>query len=187
MAEVKRVTIDGLRYFKTKQDAANDAKFVAKETGKSLLLDTEATRLSGMETGAQVNVIETVKVNDVPLTVTSGTSGTKAVNIDLSEYAKSADLTTVYRVMGTVANYADLPANASVGDVYNITNADSTNGIKAGDNVVKTSTGWDNLAGITDLSAYLTIAAAGTTYVAQSDITAVTNAEIDELFDDGDD
>ncbi|MBQ3442777.1 MAG: hypothetical protein IJG33_05980 [Selenomonadaceae bacterium] len=49
------------------------------------------------------------------------------------------------KVKGSVANFAALPSNAQVGDMYNVTNAggQDENGvpIKAGDNVVKTSTG----------------------------------------------
>jgi len=52
---------------------------VDKVTGKSLISDTEITRLGGMETGAQVNVIEGVQVNGVDLTPTN-----KKVNVDIS-------------------------------------------------------------------------------------------------------
>lgn len=54
-----------------------------KEAGKGLSTEdyttAEKTKLSGIDTNAQVNVIETVKVDGVALTPTS-----KAVNIDLS-------------------------------------------------------------------------------------------------------
>ena len=52
---------------------------VDKVIGKSLISDTEITRLSGMETGAQANVIEGVQVNGVDLTPTN-----KKVNVDIS-------------------------------------------------------------------------------------------------------
>lgn len=59
------------------------ANKVDKEAGKVLssndYTDTEKTKLSGIAANAQVNVIETVKVNGTALTPTS-----KAVNIDLS-------------------------------------------------------------------------------------------------------
>ncbi|MBQ3337578.1 MAG: hypothetical protein IJG80_09265 [Selenomonadaceae bacterium] len=104
--------------------------------------------------GVQENVIETIKVNNTALTVTN-----KAVNIDLTPYALKTDIAGGLRVKGSVANYAALPANATVGDMYNITNAGGTdeNGvaIKAGDNVVKTETGWDNFGGTVDLSNYV--------------------------------
>lgn len=60
---------------------------VDKVTGKSLISDTEITRLGGMETGAQVNVIESIKVNNVALEITG-----KAVNIDLSSYYTKTEI-----------------------------------------------------------------------------------------------
>ena len=104
--------------------------------------------------GVQENVIETVKVNGTALTVTA-----KAVNIDLTDYALKSDIAGGLRVKGSVANFAALPSNATVGDMYNVTTAGGTdeNGvaIKAGDNVVKTETGWDNFGGTVDLSNYV--------------------------------
>ena len=55
---------------------AKDADVVKKETGKSLIADTKITKLDGIAEGAQVNVLESVKVNGSPLTITN-----KAVDI----------------------------------------------------------------------------------------------------------
>ena len=59
---------NGLLYFW--QKITN--KFVAKEVGKGLssndFTTAEKTKLSGIETGAEVNTIETVKVNGSALT-----------------------------------------------------------------------------------------------------------------------
>lgn len=56
------------------------ATFVAKETGKGLSTNdyttTEKTKLGGIATGAQVNVIESIKVNNTAQAVDN-----KAVNI----------------------------------------------------------------------------------------------------------
>lgn len=52
------------RYTKTEADG----KFVAKETGKSLVSDTLITKLEGVAEGAQANVIEAIKVNGTKLT-----------------------------------------------------------------------------------------------------------------------
>lgn len=134
-----------------------------------LMSKADRSKLEGVAANAQVNVIESVKVNGTAVSVTD-----KAVNIDLSgyatdseleQYAKKTDISTAFRYKGTVENYAKLPTNAELGDVYNITASDSTNNIKAGDNVVWNGTEWDNLSGILDL-----------------DIEEVTNAEIDALF-----
>lgn len=66
-------------------------------------------------------------------------------------------LTATYRFKGSVQNYADLPTTyLSVGDVYNIVNADPEHDIEAGDNVAWTGEVWDKLGGNVDLSAYYT-------------------------------
>lgn len=73
--------------------AWGEGKFVAKETGKGLstndYTNADKTKLNGVATGAQANKIESVKVNGTALTPDSS----KAVNVDLSAYAKSADVT----------------------------------------------------------------------------------------------
>lgn len=60
-------------YAKT-ADVARD--YVAKETGKRLMTEAEGTKLEGIEAGAQVNKIESVKVGGTALEITE-----KAVNI----------------------------------------------------------------------------------------------------------
>lgn len=66
-------------------------------------------------------------------------------------------IASVFRYKGTVNTYADLPASGmEVGDVWNVVTADSTHGIKAGDNLAWNGSTWDALAGEIDLSAYAT-------------------------------
>lgn len=66
-------------------------------------------------------------------------------------------VSSVYKFKGSVENYSDLPTSGNeVGDVWDIINADPTNNIKAGDNVVWTGTTWDNLGGMVDLTNYYT-------------------------------
>ena len=124
------------------------------------MTETEGTKLAGIAEKAQVNVIETVKVNNSALTPDG-----KAVNIDLSGYALKTDLSSVYKVKGTIEAVANLPASAEVGDVYNISTAFTNNGknYPAGTNVVYVATEgdqqggkWDALGGVTDLSTYST-------------------------------
>lgn len=79
MAVSKQTVLNALGKFKELQDSQNNEKFVAQEAGKGLISDAELTKLGGISAGAQVNVIETVKVNGTALTVTN-----KGVNIDLS-------------------------------------------------------------------------------------------------------
>lgn len=147
-----------------------DTTYTAATASKDgLMSKTDKSKVDGVEAGAQANVIESVQVNGTALEVTS-----KGVNIDLSgytptsalaEYAKKTDITAVFRYKGTVTAYSALPTDAEVGDVYNITAADQTNHIKAGDNVVWNGTEWDNLSGILEM-----------------DITKISNDEIDTLF-----
>ena len=132
--------------------AVKEATKVDKVEGKGLseadYTNTEKTKLQGVAEGAQVNVLEAVKVNGEALEITE-----KGVNIDLSEYAKSADYTTALLYKGTVATYAELPADGQkVGDMYNVTAADPSHDLNAGENVAWNGTGWDNLGGVTDLS-----------------------------------
>ena len=159
IAEVK-ATADAAAV-KADVDTALSGK-VDKVTGKGLSTNDyttdEKNKLTGIAAGAQVNVIEAVKVDGTALTVTE-----KAVNIDLSGYAKKTELSSVYKVKGTLASVSELPASAEVGDVYNITAAfiDKGKNYPAGTNVVYVATDgdaqdgkWDALGGVTDLSAY---------------------------------
>ena len=81
---------------------AIDAK-VDAVSGKGLSTNDyttdEKNKLSGIESGAEVNVIESVSVNSTPLTPSS-----KGVNIDLSGYVQSSDLASV----ATSGDYTDL-------------------------------------------------------------------------------
>jgi hypothetical protein len=136
--------------------------FVAQEVGKGLstndFTDAYETKLEGIEAGAQVNVLEGVQVNGTDLTITN-----KKVNVDLSNYATKADISSVYKYKGTVSTYGDLPSSGqTVGDVYNVETADATHDIKAGDNVAWDGTAWDVLAGVVDLSNYVTTTAMNT-------------------------
>lgn len=159
-------------------DFANTTYTAATTSKDGLLTSTDKTKLDGVEEAAQVNTLESVKVNGTAVPVTD-----KSVNIDLSGYAKTSalssyattdsldayakksDISNVYIYKGTVANYAALPATAEIGWVYNVEAADAANNIKAGDNVAWNGTSWDNLSGIFEV-----------------DIPEITEADIDELF-----
>ena len=60
---------------------------------------SDKAKLDGIAAGAQVNVIESVKVNGTALSVSG-----KSVNIDLSPYAKSADTIHVADVAATATD-----------------------------------------------------------------------------------
>ena len=77
------------RYTKTEADG----KFVAKETGKSLVEDTLITKLEGIASGAQVNTIEGIKVNGSALTPDA------SKNVDIP--AATAEVFGVVKADGT--------------------------------------------------------------------------------------
>lgn len=85
---------------------------------------------------------------------------TKSVD-DLTYYYTKTEVdskvSSVYKYEGTVSTYSNLPSSGlTAGDVYNVEQADSTHGIKAGDNVAWTGSAWDKLGGDVDLSGYQT-------------------------------
>lgn len=88
---------DALANRYTKDEA--DGKFVAKETGKSLVSDTLIAKLEGVADGAQANVVEKVKVNGTDLTP----DATKSVDIP----AATAAAFGVVKVDGTSIDSAD--------------------------------------------------------------------------------
>lgn len=84
------------------------------------------SQTSHAPSGAQANIIESIKINGTAQTITS-----KAVNItipttvaalsDSGNYALKSDLTNVYKYKGSVTTTANLPTTGLVaGDVYNI-------------------------------------------------------------------
>lgn len=180
-----------LNYFKQQLDKL----FVKQVSGKGLSTNdytsAEKQKLSGIASGAQVNVIEIVKVNGTALSATS-----KAVNVTiptktsqltndnsyvtssslsstLSGYAMKSDISSMYKYKGSVDSYANLPTSGqTVGDSYNVKSADSSHGIKKNDNVVWTGTEWDVLSGTVDLSGYMD----------KTSYTIATSTDIDAIF-----
>lgn len=96
-----------------------------------LMSAADKTKLDGVATGAQANKIETVKVNGKALTPDSS----KAVNVDLTAYAISADVTKeiASAVSGvTQIDYSvveSLPSTGKKGIIYLVANSDSGNNI----------------------------------------------------------
>ena len=71
----------------------------ATHFGAGVLSPSDKKKLDGIAAGAQVNVLESVKVNGTALSVSG-----KSVNIDLSPYAKSADTIHVADVAATATD-----------------------------------------------------------------------------------
>ena len=192
--------------FLTKTDAAST--YVAKDGTKVLSTNdyttAEKNKLSGIAESAQVNVIETVKVNNSALTPSN-----KAVNIDLTgyvtssnltstlaSYAKTSDISAAYIYKGSVNAFSNLPTSGyEVGDVWNIKTAGGTDetgtAIKAGDNVVYVedtetpeNSGWDALGGTTDLSGY--VEAETGKGLSTNDFTTTYKNALDTLIENSD-
>lgn len=104
-----------------------------------------------------------------------------AKTADLSVYAKKSDIAKAVNYRGSVNSYSELPKSGmAVGDMYNISTADTANEIKAGDNVVYNGNSWDNMGGTIDLSGYATKEELNkkldeTSFATASDITALFN------------
>lgn len=201
-----------------------DASYVHTDNNYT---NEEKTKLGNVNENAEVNVIDTIKVNGNTQTITN-----KAVDIDVptkmsdltndsgfideitssdvtnalgytpysssnpSGYQTASDVETAinnkisstYKAAGSVA-FASLPAlsSANEGKVYNVTDSFTTTSdfvegtgksYPAGTNVViinvsENTYKYDVLSGFVDLS----------DYVEASDLVAITNSEIDALFE----
>lgn len=152
----------------------NDTTYNEATTSVSgLMSSTDKTKLDGVASGAQVNVLEGVKINGVALSISD-----KAVNVplasssangamsstdkskldgfsDASNYALKTDITGIYKYKGSVADYEHLPSSSvSAGDVYDTQDT--------GMNYAWNGTAWDAL---------------GMSF----SITSITNAQIDTI------
>ena len=71
----------------------------------------------------------------------------------LTDYAKKTDISSVFKYKGSVENYSDLPTEENtIGDTYDIINADAEHNIDAGDNLTWNGESWDNLSGVVNLN-----------------------------------
>ena len=127
---IKVVTKDMLAYYHEKADAqelARLAEKVDKVDGSRLMTDAEGTKLADIAAGAQVNVIETVKVDGVALDVTE-----KAVNIDLSKFAVESEMETALDGKVDKADGMGLMSDAEKAKIANLAdNANETYATKA--------------------------------------------------------
>lgn len=103
-AGIKQSKISGLTdALSAKLDSATAAStYVAKETGKSLIADTLITKLSGIETSAQVNKIESIKANGTVLTITDKSVDIPAASDSVFGVVK-VDNDSIESTNGTIA------------------------------------------------------------------------------------
>ena len=179
---------------------------LASASANGLMSSSDFTKLSGIETGAEVNVLESVTVNgsilpiaskNVSLTVPTKTSditndsdyqtGTEVQN------AIASAVSAAYKPAGTKAASELLPAllvEANLGNVYNITQAGTTTSdfiegagkpIRVGDNVgicdVGTSSSPDYKFDL--LSGFVDTS----DFVTSDDMTTISDADINSAVD----
>lgn len=116
----------------------------ASATVDGLMSKSDKSKLDGIESGAQVNVIESVKadIGEVKLLEKEVTWSLKeAIETLISERVAG-----VYRYKGTVSTGDQLPSDAEEGDVYNVES--EYNGYPSGTNFAWTGSSWDSLGGI---------------------------------------
>lgn len=165
-------------------DITNDSDFVSDDSyihTDNNYTTTEKNKLSNIAAGAQVNVIETIKVNNTALTPSS-----KAVNITVptqtsqltnnSGFQTASDVETAINTALadiTGINFEivqTLPATGVNGTIYLLSN--SGTGTNSYDEYIYISNKWEKI-GTTDVDL--------TGYYNTTNLIAVTNAEIDVI------
>lgn len=91
-------------------------------------------------------------------------------------------ITNIYTPKGSKATYADLPTDASVGDVWNVVAANGN--IPAGTNYAWTGTEWDALGGSVDLSNYYNKNEVGTEIKKEEDRAKKAEDDLGKLISD---
>lgn len=196
------VIMEAATLLATLRDWAN-GKFVEQISGKGLSTEdfTSAllAKLNAIESGAEVNNIVGVKLNNVELVIDAN----RKINIDLSDYALKSDISSAYIPKGDIqasSLVAALLIEDNLGDVYNLTdtltitssnvglfkNAVVGQTFPAGSNIVIIKDGndylFDVLSGFVDLSSYYTKSEVNTLLSAKADdvdLTAhTTNSDI---------
>lgn len=163
---------------------------VEQESGKGLSTNdyttAEKTKLAGLPVGSSV-----VLTSDPRLTpATSSKAGlmTAADKVQLDSTMTSTEIenkintaiSSVYRVKGSVASYANLPtSDVIVGDVYNITDT-GANYVAISINPIT----WDKLSETVDLSPYMLTTTANSTFINRNGDTVTQPLIIKRLPND---
>lgn len=116
--------IAGLRYFKTKQDTANEGKF-AKKTDLDSYQTTEAAQSDKGELTTELGKKVDKTVYEAKVEALESSIGDKAAQSDLEQLQSdlTTKLTAVYRYKGTKPSYTDLPKSGNeIGDVWDVNN-----------------------------------------------------------------
>lgn len=151
------------------KDKASEYKTSASDSATSAASSASSASTSATNAKAAMNTANTAASSASTSATNASTSASNASKSEIA--AKTAQaaaekarddansavvkLTGVMKYAGQVNNYSDLSdVTKNTGDVWNIVNADSEHGIKAGDNVAWNGTDWDDLSGTVDLSIY---------------------------------
>lgn len=150
----------------------NDADYATAEQGTKADTALQSVSASGagnltLTAAAKSGTTQAISGSLTTSTVSSNDSGL-VIASDVKSYVDSAvntSLSSVLKYKGSCA-YAELPEEAVTGDVWNVT--DAHDDVPAGTNYAWNGESWDALAGSVDLSPYLTISSAASTYATQS-------------------
>lgn len=153
----------------------------ATATSRGLMTTAHVNKLTGIEDGAQVNKLETVKVNGTAQTITD-----KAVNITVptnnntlangAGYQTAAQVTSaINAAVGSITGMkfekvTTLPATGSADTIYLVPHTHGTDDIH--DEYIWYNNAFEKI-GSTDIDL--------TGYVLTTDLTLITNAEIDAI------
>lgn len=184
----KAVALDLSKYLKAETFDAYKTEMTTALAGKVDKVDgmglssndytsAEKTKLSGIEAGAQVNIITGVATSNADAVNVSG----KVATIDMSAYALKSDISSAVNWKGTKPDVASLPTGAAVGDMYHVT--------ATGAEYIWNGTAWENVGTIVDASAYYTkeqtnsaISTALTPYATTEAVTSGLSGKVDKTI-----
>lgn len=139
-----------------------NTKIDAVSGASSAYTDSQINAIKGGETTATLSSLKS-DIDNQGSAISGITNSTKLDSFKAVEDEINSKISSVYKVRGTKATYAELPIEGNnVGDVYNVTAANGNT--PAGTNYVCTATTgtldeqWDALGGTIDLSPYATTA-----------------------------
>lgn len=142
--------------------AVAGAQLVKSADGKLSWVKPDTTTVEGLSTSVTALEHTVNGYTDDDGVVHEGL-GTKVSTLETkvgNVYTKSevdAKVSSVMRYKGSKDTYAELSSEGNeIGDVWNVVGADTTNGVRAGDNFAWNGTGWDNLGGAVVLDGYAT-------------------------------
>lgn len=191
----KFISLANLKTFKDALWAKIQAAFVAKEDGKGLSSNdyttAEKTKLAGLNNynlpTASADTLGGIKVGSgLTMDDKTGILSANGVQVDLSPYAKTADVEAGYVSKTGYVAFSQAEKDKLAG-LFNYSLPQATDkvlgGVKIGSGVTVSDDGTISVAA-PNLSAYLTSAAAEATYLKIADMQEATEAEINAIWDE---